>query len=108
MARSGSETSVTIASGATASSSFGTMAYVKGSVFLAAAFTGDIVFQVSNDGTNWATVRSDDAGTAMSVIDVTAAVVLPIPIRCFSSKTTRILSDQAEAAERTIKVVLSD
>lgn len=87
---------------------FETLGWAMGSIQCPTALIGTgFTFEVSNDGTNWDVVQADDDGTADSEITWGANQVFPIPIRCFMSRFTRIVSNDTETSDLIFTVCLA-
>lgn len=89
----------TIAAEATTSSSVYVGDYCRGSIALDADY-GDtgLTWEVSNDDTQWDTLRNDD-GTADTEVVVAASKNYKIPKDVFSYQYVRVLSGAAQAVD---------
>jgi len=98
--------SANIPNGGTTSQPIRIMDMSRGSIRLPAAITGTTVsFEVSLDGTTFAALNVDPAGTARTVQTVAAAGRYTIPSEVFNYPFFRLLMG-AQGAARTIDVYL--
>jgi hypothetical protein len=76
--------------------------YCRGSIATDAALDGiAFTWQVSNDGSQWDTVRNDD-GTADSAVTVAASKNYKIPKDVFSYQYARILSGTSQSGADSV------
>ena len=97
---------ITISSGQTASSSFTAREFAFGSIEAPSTLTGTTFhIEVSLDGTNF--VDAYDQSGNQITFTPTVSTAHRIPNDAFPAIEMRIVSDSAEGADRTFKVLLS-
>lgn len=101
------EHSVTISSGQSVSSAFDSHGAIVCGLIFPSAFTGvTLRLQASVDGTNYYDVYRSD-GTPV-VIETTVSAYIPLlPEEMAALRFIKLVSSSSEAADRTIKVIIS-
>lgn len=86
---------LTVAVSATTSDKFHVGDFVRGSLIATAAFTGNLNFEVSNDGTNWDTLTAA-AGTFNDIATPAVGKPRALPATLFNFRYGRLKTSTAQ------------
>lgn len=98
--------SVAIANGQTTSEAFIVMDFTEGSFQIPAAITGtSVTIHVSNNNTAYNALE-DASGDAVDAIPISVNEACPFPAAMFNFKYAKLVFSDAQAAARTIPLLL--